>query len=272
MGQELAELDAPPELKETTFACVQWSAANQIATANQFTATADHLKEIKTALKRADDFFDPPIAQAFQLHKMLVGRKKIITDPLKQSEGLDKAKMLGFQEAERAKAEAERRRLQAIADEAARKEREKIEQAAAKQRAIEEENRRKAEAARQAALAEEDAAKRKKLQEEAEAADRKAAAAAAKVEVKEEAAAAVVAPVIAVASAAPKMAGISTSKRWKAEIVDLPAFLAYCCEAKRTDLLLPNYSVLEALAKGLKEMASIPGVKFAPVETMSARS
>lgn len=284
MSTALAEIDAPEDLRNHVAACVQWSQENQIVIIDDFTATTQHLMDIKSAQKRADEFFDPPIQQAFQLHKMLVARKKVITDPLKQSEALDKSKMLAFQTAEREKAEAERRRLQAIADEQARREREKIEQAAARQRAIEAEARAKAEAARQAeekARREAEtacAAHRKKLMAaaeaarlESEAAERKAAAAAAKVEVAEEKSAAVVAPVIAVASAAPKVAGVSTRKTWTAEVIDLPAFLAWACEAKRYDLLLPNNDVLKALAKGLREAASMAGVKFSEVSTLSAK-
>lgn len=90
-------------------------------------------------------------------------------------------------------------------------------------------------------------------------------------EVAEEKSAAVVAPVIAVASAAPKVAGISTRKTWTAEVTDQKAFFAFVREYKRDDLILPNLKVLEALAKGLKEMAEIPGVKFSETSTLSAK-
>lgn len=285
MSAELAELDAPDDLREHVAECVLWSKQNEIATPDDCALTAEHLRTIKAAQKRADEFFDPPIAQAFALHKMLCQRKRVITDPLKESEAIDKNKMLAYQQAEQAKAEDERRRLQAIADEQARREREKIEQAAAKQRAIEAEARAKAEAARQAeekARREAEsasAAQRKKLlaaaeaaRLESEAAERKAASAAAKAEVKEDAAIVVVAPVVAVVTSAPKIAGVSTRKTWTAEVIDQAAFIAWACEAKRFDLLLPNNEVLKALAKGLREAASMPGVKFSAVESMSAKS
>lgn len=285
MSAELAELDAPQDLREHVAECVIWSQQNAIATPEDCTLTAEHLRTIKAAQKRADEFFDPPIAQAFALHKMLCQRKRVITDPLKESEAIDKKKMLGYQQAEQAKAEAERRRLQAIADEQARREREKIEQAAQRQREIEAEARAKAEAARQAeekARREAEAAsaaQRKKLlaaaeaaRLESEAADRKAASAAAKAEVKEDAAIVVVAPVVAVATSAPKISGVSTKTSWKATVVDLPKFLAWACEAKRFDLLLPNTDVLIALAKGLREAASMPGIEFKQVSSLAARA
>lgn len=284
MSTELAELDAPPDLREHVAECVMWSQQNAIATPDNYTMTADHLKTIKAAQKRADEFFDPPIAQAFALHKMLCQRKRVITDPLSASEKIDKDKMKAYSEAEKAKAEAERSRLQAINNEKARKEREKAEQEAARQRAKEAEERAKAEAARQAeekARREAEAAsaaQRKKLlaaaeaaRLESEAAERKAAAAAAKVEVAEDKAAAVITPVAAVVSAAPKIAGISTASVWGATVTDQAAFLEWVFANKRFDLVLVNEKVLNALAKGLKEMASMPGVKFAPVSRMSAK-
>lgn len=269
MGADLATIDAPSDLKENVAACVLWSQENTVATGDDYALTADHLKTIKGALKQADDFFDPPIKQAYDLHKMLVGRKKVITDPLKQSEGLDKEKMLTFQREEAAKAEAERRRLQAIADELARKEREKIEQAAAKQRAIEAEARAKAEQARREAE-QANAAERKRLLAEAEAAERKAAAAVAKQEVQAEKAAAVVAPVVAVQSVAPKISGQSTRKAWKAEVVDLAAFLNFVFDNRRADLVLVNDKVLEAYARGMGKQAAMPGVRFFEKESMAS--
>lgn len=229
MTTALAEIDAPPELKDHVSACVQWSKSNEIATAGDYAETGEHLKEIKTALKRADEFFDPPIKSAFELHRMLCQRKRVLTDPLKQSEQIDKQKMKAFADEQQAKADAERRRLQAIADEQARREREALERRAA-------------------------AAKKpetvQRLQEEA---------------------ASIVAPVVAVASVAPKVAGVSTRTTWKATVTDQAALIAYAIANNRADLLIPNLAVLDALAKGLKEAASIPGVQFAPVTTMSAR-
>ena len=285
MSQDLAEIDAPPELRQHVAACVKWSTENTIATTADYQSTADHLQEIKAQLKAADAFFDGPIKTAHELHKTLVARKKFVTDPLKQSEATDKQKMMGYTAEQQRKAEEERRRLQAIADEKARKEREIAEQAAAKQRAIEAEQRAKVEAAR---IAEEkarreaeaaNAAERKRLLAEAEAsrkeaekAERAAAAAAVKVEAAEDKAALVEAPVIAVAAPVPKVAGITTRRSWKAEIVDLAVFCAAVIEYRRSDLILPNMDVLTALAKGLGERAEFPGVKFFQAETMGSRS
>lgn len=282
---DLEKIDAPPELRQTVAACVKWSTENIIATTEDYEATAGHLQEIKAQLKAADAFFDGPIKTAHELHKTLVARKKFVTDPLKQSEDTDKKKMLGFTAEQQRKAEEERQRLQRIADEKARKEREIAEQAAARQRAIEAEQRAKVEAAR---VAEEkarreaeaaSAAERKRLLAEAEAArkeaekaERAAAAAAVKVEAAEDKAALAEAPVIAVAAPVPKVSGITTRRVWKAEIVDMSAFLAAAVERKRTDLIAPNMDMITALAKGLGERAEFPGVRFFQAESMSSRS
>lgn len=268
---DLEKIDAPPEMRQTVAACVKWSTENAIATADDYQETAGHLQEIKAQLKAADAFFDGPIKTAHDLHKTLVARKKIVTDPLRQSEDIDKKKMMGFTAEQQRKAEEERRRLQAIADEKARKEREAAEQAAARQRAIEAEQRAKAETARREAEAASSAEKRRLLAE-AEAAERKAAAAAVRVEAAEDKAALVEAPIIAVAASVPKVAGQSIRRTWKAEIVDMGAFLAAAIKYNRADLISPNMEMLAALAKGLGERAEFPGVKFFQAESMSSRS
>lgn len=261
MQTELATIDAPIELRESVAECVQWSNDNIIEGPALFQAFGEHLKQIKTRQKQADDFFDPPIKQAHELHKMLVGRKKLITDPLATSERIDKQKMLAYQQAEQQKAESERRRLQAIADEQARKEREKAEQEAARQRQIEAEQRAKAEQARLAAQ-EADAAERKKLLAEAEAADRKAAAAAIKVETQVENAAVVTAPVIQVATAAPTVKGIATKRVWKYRISDASKI--------PREYMIPDDAKLSGMARALKGSVPIAGVEFFSEESLSS--
>lgn len=224
----LAQMDPPPELQDEIAAVVKWSAANQIASANDYQRTADHLKEIKRAQNQVAEFFDQDIQRAHEIHKSLCGKKASMLAPLKASEEIDKRKMISYQRAEQEKAEAERRRLQAEADERARREREALEKRAAAAKKPE---------------------TKERLMEQAEA---------------------VAAPVIAVAVEAPKIAGIATRKTWKAEIVDLEAFLRFAVESKRYDLIVPNTKVIDSLAKGLKERASLPGVDFTEVESLAA--
>lgn len=261
MTTELSTIDAPDELRESVAACITWSESNEIATAEDYQFTGEHLKQIKSQQKEADAFFDPPIKQAFDLHRMLVGRKKLVTEPLSQSEAIDKRKMLAYSQEQQRKADEERRKLQAAADEKARKERERAEQEAERQRQIEAENRRKAEESR---LAAEQAteAERKRLLDEAEAAERRANAAAVKVEAKQEIAATAVAPVVAVATAAPKIAGVSTKKVWKFRVVN--------ASLVPDDFKLIDEKKLGAYAKAMKEGAKVAGVEFYADDSLSA--
>lgn len=131
MSAELAGLEAPAELKTTVAACVEWSQRNVIQTPVQLEATGAHLKDIKAAQKQANEFFDPPIKQAYDLHKMLVGRKKLITDPLSQAETIDKQKMLAYSQEQERLRQAEQKRLQDEADAKAERERKALEAKAA---------------------------------------------------------------------------------------------------------------------------------------------
>jgi hypothetical protein len=139
--------------------------------------------------------------------------------------------LLDYRRAEQRKADQERLRLQAIADEQARKEREANE--------------------RKAAAAKKPETREKYL---------------------EAAAAVQTAPVVHVAPEIPKVAGMSTRKTCKAEIVDRQALLAFIFQHARNDLITINEKELDRLAKSLKQAASIPGVRFFEQETLASGS
>lgn len=64
------------------------------------------------------------------------------------------------------------------------------------------------------------------------------------------------------APARPAAAGVSYRDNWKAEVTDLMALVQAVAGGKAPiDYLLPNATVLNALAKGKKETMAIPGVK-----------
>ena len=254
-------VQTPADLEQEAPAFLVWAKDLAVETSDDFAEAGERLKEIKSAAKRVADFFRPMKQRADETKKAILDAEKKLALPLAEAEVLTKAAMLEYQRAEEEKRLAEQRRLQAEADERARRERERIEQAAAKQRAIEAEARAKAEAARLAAE-QASAAERKKLLAEAEAADRKAAAAVAKQEMQAGAVAAVVAPVVQVPSAAPKVAGINTKKIWKARVVD--------ANLVPREFLIVNQAALDAFARGLKEGARVPGVEFYCETTMAA--
>lgn len=66
------------------------------------------------------------------LHRRWTGLRDMFCEPMESARREIKNKIIAWEQAERAKAEAEERRLQAEADEAARKERERLEREAAK--------------------------------------------------------------------------------------------------------------------------------------------
>jgi hypothetical protein len=85
------------------------------------------IQGVKTKKAAIIDFFADSKTKAHAAWKAIVGMEKNETDKLDAFEAAGKRAIRAYDDAEEAKREAERRRLQAIADEAARKEREKAE-------------------------------------------------------------------------------------------------------------------------------------------------
>ena len=253
----------PEEVESEVSELTQWSRSLVVTCAEDFTEAGNRLKQIKGSGKKIVEWFKPMKEQAAAAHKQIVAREKELLAPLDEAERAAKNAMLRYQQAEQAKAEAERRQLQAIADAEARKERERAEAEAAKQREIERAAREKAEQARQeAALASE--AERKKLLAQAAAAERKAEAAAVKVEAKAEEAAQAVAPVVHVATEAPKVSGVKTVKTWKYRVIDA----ALVPDAYK----IIDEKKLAGYARAMREGASVPGVHFFYEETLASGS
>ncbi len=234
----------------------KWAANLTVTNQAEYDAAYETLKGVKSWKNRIVDFFSDSKQKAYSAWKSVVASEQSMTQRLDAVERKAKEAITKYTvEQERIRL-LEERRLQAEADERARKEREKLAQEIERQRAVEEEQRKKAEAARLAAE-QADAAERKRLLAEAEAAERKANAANVKAEAKTEQADAVVAPVVTVAPTVQAAKGASIRKMWKHEIIDMNAFMAFACESKRYDLLLPNEKVLAAYATAMKEQASI---------------
>lgn len=234
MSTAVAEygLAPPAELDEKiiradTLATVMESLT--IATPDDYHDAAEYLKTTKSLIKEIEACFGPLKQKASEAHKLIVAEEKKQLAPLVAAELLVKRRMLGYQDEQNRIAQAEQRRLQAIADEKARKEREELERKAA-------------------------AAKKPET----------------KAKWEEAAAQVAPAPVIHVATAAPKVAGTSIRKTWKAAVVDHAAFFKFVCESKRDDLILVNDKALDSYAKSMAERASMPGVKFTEVSTLAS--
>lgn len=103
-----------------------------VRSADDRTDAMEFLRAVKAANKRASEFFGPIVDAAHKAWKQTTASRASILDPLEAAEKRVKATVSGYdQEQERIRQE-EQRRLQAIADEEARRERERLEKQAAK--------------------------------------------------------------------------------------------------------------------------------------------
>jgi hypothetical protein len=103
-----------------------------VKTADERSQIYQTVKDTKTYRARVIDFFAPMKKKAAEAHKAIVAQEKAITDKLDDFEKAAKRAILDFDCEEERKRAAEQRRLQAEADERARKERERLEREAAK--------------------------------------------------------------------------------------------------------------------------------------------
>ncbi len=212
-----------PEITAGVSRYEHWANALVIQTPADYERAINALKDIKTIRAKIAESFADSKQKADEAWKSIVAHEKSFTDRCDNAERTAKGVLVSYQRAEEAKAEEKRRHEQAIEDERVRKENERLAKEAAK-----------AEKKGQVEKAQE-------LRETAETN---------------------VATVIAPQSNVPEIKGASTRKTWKAEVVDLEFFLRSACAAGRTDLLLPNLKTIDAYAKGMRERASMQGIRF----------
>jgi hypothetical protein len=110
----------------------QWAKKVVVTTDLQRTAVLGVVKDVKIQRKALNEIFDPNIKKAHALHKSLVAQKKQFTDRLEKAEKAGKDAVLIYDEEQERKRREEQRRLQADADERARKERERLQKRAEK--------------------------------------------------------------------------------------------------------------------------------------------
>lgn len=173
--------------------------------------------------------------------------------------------MLGYQQAEQRKAEEARRAAEAVA--AAERQRLSEEAAAAQAKAD-------AEAAELRKRAEEAAAAGKvaqaaKLESRADSREQAGAQAAAAATMQAHAVIAAVVPV----AAAPKAAGIATTKRWTATVTDKLALIQHVATNPHLAAFLDvNETALRQFATSIRGAAQIPGVLIHQAESLAVRS
>lgn len=91
----------------------------------------DYLRAVKQTQKRVEDYFGPLKKAAHDSWKGIVAKQKELLDPLGDAERMAKSAIVKYDTEQERDRQAERRRLQAEADERARREREAIERKAA---------------------------------------------------------------------------------------------------------------------------------------------
>lgn len=203
---------------------------------------------LNQAVKAINDLFRAPKTYLEEAEKTL--KDAMLTYDREQQRKADEAR----REAER-KAQEERERIEAQARETARK-------------AQEEADRIAKEAADAAASG--DAAKAAELEQQAQQAAADGAARAESIAMEAEM---VTAAPVRIATAAPKVSGLSTRKNWKARCTDKMQLIAFIATRPEFQNLLDiNQSALNAIAKAQKEAMNIPGVEAYPDEVMSARA
>ncbi|WP_211441451.1 hypothetical protein [Collimonas humicola] len=261
------------------------------AVANSITINSPAMYEIAveelTELQRkVDDLTE----QRFKITRPMDASKKEVMDlfrgPIERCEAgiaFLKKLMLDYVTAEKKRAAESQR----IADEQARQERLRLEKEARDQQAAADQKVREAQAAAEKAaaatkVAEEataagDTEAANKASAEALAATQMQAAAQADAEVaharvtlNQTIASVMTAPVVA--SAAPKIAGVSTSERWTAEVTDLLTLVKYvAANPQYITFLQANMTPIKQMATSLKANMKIDGVRAFPQAGITAR-
>lgn len=219
----LATIDRAPVTEALTWP--DRAAALVIRTTEQYAAAADLLIGIKALRKRIADTFDGHVNRAFQLHRALVAERNSADAPLTSAERLIKDKLVAWDTEQERIRKAEQLRLAELARQ-------------------QEESRRLAEAA----------------------AMEREAAATGDVLLRQEAEALISepvdVPVVQVESATPKVDGLSYRTTYSATVVDMLALVNFCASNhQHLELLLPNTTALNIMARALKQGLSIPGVR-----------
>lgn len=235
--------------------------ANNIVITNddEYVSASEYIKQLREAFRKVDDEEKSGTKPLNETLKKIRGWFKPTKDKLEQAADIVKRKRIDYERAVEAKRQEEQRK----AEEAARKERERLE----KRRLDEERKAREREEALRKAAEEADAAERQKIEARIAAARERSEA---KQEEFAQQAASVTAPIIH--RAPPKVAGVATRGVWKAEIEDLDAVIkaAAAGDTMARACLCADAKVLTANAKAMKENFKVPGVRVWEDKTVAA--
>jgi hypothetical protein len=204
-----------------------WQQAGALVIQNpeQYGHEAERLKGIKAFQKRVAEFFDPLKRKASEAHKALCDAERKALAPVVEDEAAIKRALIAFDQEQERIRRAEENRLREEAR--LREEQRRLEEAAALERE---------------ATATGDA----EMMEEAQALI----------------AAPVEAPVVHLERAMPKVAGIVTREVWKGEVVDVAKLVqAAAANPQWVNLLVPNNTAVQQLARALKGAMNVPGIR-----------
>jgi len=221
-------------LKKEVSPAIRYAETVEIKTAEDSAAAQGFIKEIKQKAKMIYAKFHPPVEAAHKAWKAAKDLENYFMKPFEDAEALIKRKVITFESAERKRRDDEQRKLQAEADERARKEQEKLKKQAEK--AMEKGNVEKAEA----------------LIEKSEA----------------------VVPAPVFTPPAPALAkGTSIRKVWKGRVTHPGDLVKSILEHRApANFIMWNQSAIDAYAKGVKDTMTIPGVEFYEEEILSSRA
>jgi hypothetical protein len=128
----MSEVEVTPEVKREIETRVTWARALVIRTPQERAQALDVIKEVKGLAKAVEASFDAPVKAAHAAWKAAVAHRDSFLAGPTEVERLAKAAIIAFDREEEIKRVKEQARLQAIADEQARKERERLEKQAEK--------------------------------------------------------------------------------------------------------------------------------------------
>jgi membrane protein involved in colicin uptake len=257
----------------------------KVDSAEMMAIAGDELRGIVTKRKRIEEMRLAITRPMDEAKAKIMDLFRAPTDRLGQAESLLRDEITQYQRIEREKADQLRREAEA--------------KAAAERAELERQRQAALEAERQAQIAQQQAddAARAKADEARRAGDEAAAAAAEAVahqqreaaqraaeeaaqraeEMQQQIELAEIAPPQAVVSIAPKAAGISTTKRWKAEVTDLSALVMAAADKLRAGdtsllaFLAADTTAINGAARSMRDNLMVPGIRVYAEDGLSVR-
>jgi len=116
-------------IKSEVAPVVDQAASMVVNSAESYVRASDFLKRVKQAQGRVTAFFAPMKQKAYEAHKAITAQESETLKPLQQAEETVNSLMANYYREQKRIELAEQQKAQAAADEAARKERERLERA-----------------------------------------------------------------------------------------------------------------------------------------------